>query len=149
MYLWLIVGLSAGAGALIAIQGPINAELSRVVQHPITAAAISSSITAVGLITITILMRTPMPLADRLFAAPWYILVGGGVIGIYGVFALLAFTPILGATAFIGSLVAGMMIASLFVDHFGFIGMDVHPINLWRLLGVVLLAGGVFLIRKF
>ena len=141
--------MSAGAGALIAVQGPINAELSRVTQHPVMAAAISASITAVGLITIAIVMRTPVPLADRMMAAPWYILVGGGLVGIYGVFALLAFTPILGATAFIGSLVAGMMIAALFVDHFGFIGMDVHPINLWRILGVLFLAGGVFLIRKF
>ncbi|CAB1077032.1 hypothetical protein D1AOALGA4SA_4830 [Olavius algarvensis Delta 1 endosymbiont] len=41
------------------------------------------------------------------------------------------------------------MFASLFLDHFGWLGYQVQPINGLRMLGVALLLGGVVLIRIF
>jgi transporter family-2 protein len=45
--------------------------------------------------------------------------------------------------------VAGQMLASLLLDHFGWLGYDLHPMNLWRLAGVILLVAGVVMIRMF
>jgi transporter family-2 protein len=46
-------------------------------------------------------------------------------------------------------IIAGQMLASIFLDHFGIIGYPVHPLNIWRFVGVVLIVGGVVLIRIF
>jgi transporter family-2 protein len=39
--------------------------------------------------------------------------------------------------------------ASIVVDHFGLFHMPVHPANIWRVLGALLMAGGIALIAKF
>jgi transporter family-2 protein len=44
-------------------------------------------------------------------------------------------------------ILAGQAIASLLVDHFGWVGFEEQPITLLRVLGVLLLAGGVALVR--
>ncbi len=54
-----------------------------------------------------------------------------------------------GATALMGAIVAGQMLASLLLDHFGLIGFPVRPLDPWRVAGVGLLVLGVALIRKF
>jgi len=49
----------------------------------------------------------------------------------------------------IALIVSGQMTASLVLDHFGWLGYQLHPINGLRILGVFLLIGGVVLIRLF
>jgi len=46
-------------------------------------------------------------------------------------------------------IVAGQMLASLVLDHFGLIGYPIHPLSGMRMLGVMMLLGGVILIRWF
>jgi transporter family-2 protein len=62
--------------------------------------------------------------------------------------AALLVIPQLGAAAFIALLVAGRMLASLAIDHFGLLGLVQRSVDLPRLLGVMLLIGGVVLIRR-
>jgi len=40
-------------------------------------------------------------------------------------------------------------LASLVVDHFGMVGFGEHPATLGRVLGVILIACGVLLVRLF
>ena len=56
-------------------------------------------------------------------------------------------TPRLGAALMLASTIVGQLGAALVVDHFGWFGSTVVPISFTRLLGVVLLALGVILIR--
>jgi transporter family-2 protein len=55
--------------------------------------------------------------------------------------------PRLGAAMVIALIVAGQMLGSLAFDHFGLLGVPVHPANVPRLMGAALLVGGVILIR--
>jgi transporter family-2 protein len=41
------------------------------------------------------------------------------------------------------------MIVTLIIDHFGLLGVPVKEVSLARIAGIVLIAGGVVLIRKF
>ncbi|MBX9949346.1 MAG: DMT family transporter [Candidatus Obscuribacterales bacterium] len=52
-------------------------------------------------------------------------------------------------TALIASIIGGQLICSLILDQFGLIGFAQHPINLGRIVGVVLLVAGVALIQKY
>ena len=62
--------------------------------------------------------------------------------------ARILLVPKLGAATFIALLVAGQMLASVTLDHFGWIGLAQRPLDLPRAMGVLLLIGGVVLIRR-
>lgn len=59
-----------------------------------------------------------------------------------------ALTPKLGAGGFLLLVVAGQIIASVLVDHFGLMGLATKPINIAKIAGVVLILGGVFLVQS-
>ena len=55
--------------------------------------------------------------------------------------------PKLGAAALFAFILAGQAVASLAVDHFGWVGFDENPVTPGRLLGVALVAAGVAAVR--
>jgi transporter family-2 protein len=57
--------------------------------------------------------------------------------------------PRLGVALTFSLIVAGQMLITLVLDHFGFLGVPVKEVSLMRILGVILITGGVVLIRKF
>ena len=69
--------------------------------------------------------------------------------GAVQVYAGLALVTKVGAGPFVGLTVTAALIMSLMVDHFGWFRMEYHPLNLWRVLGGLLLVAGVTLIAKF
>lgn len=61
--------------------------------------------------------------------------------------AALVLTPTLGAASFIVSVIAGQMLASLLIDHFGLMGLASKPIRLWRVVGVMLILVGMLVVQ--
>jgi transporter family-2 protein len=57
--------------------------------------------------------------------------------------------PKLGAVTLLALLVSGQMLASLVLDHFGWLGYPEHLISIPRVLGVLFLLVGVILVQKF
>ena len=41
------------------------------------------------------------------------------------------------------------LICSVLLDHYGWVGFEVHPVNTWRMVGCALLLAGLFLVSKF
>src|SRR5919108_3997232 len=78
--------------------------------------------------------------------APWWVWIGG-ILGAFYVLGSIVTAPKLGAATLVALILAGQAIASLLVDHYGWVGFEGHPITLVRVAGVVLLAGGVALVR--
>jgi transporter family-2 protein len=89
-----------------------------------------------------------MPALEKLAAAPWWIWVGGLCGANYIVIAILL-APRLGAATLIAVTVAGQMLVSIVLDHFGSVGYPVHPVNAWRIVGAGLVLAGVGLIQRF
>jgi transporter family-2 protein len=54
----------------------------------------------------------------------------------------------LGAALLLASIVVGQLVASLLIDHYGWLGAPVHRISPARLIGAALLVAGVALIRR-
>jgi transporter family-2 protein len=54
----------------------------------------------------------------------------------------------LGTATLLGLALLGQLAMSLAADHFGWMGLPVHPISLTRLAGVALLGAGVWLISR-
>ena len=136
------------AGACSPTQAGINAQLGSVTGHPAVAAAISFIVGAIGLSVYVTMSGAPLPPAKTLIGIPWW-MWSGGILGAFLVFASIILVPKLGAATTLGLIVAGQMITSLALDHFGWVGYEEHPINIWRILGVAMLLGAVVLIKKF
>ena len=134
------------AGAVTSAQPPTNAFLARATGSPVFAALLSFAVGTAVLIVLTLVTQPKVTLAP-LRDLPWYAWAGG----FYGAFfvAVGAYTaPRLGIASLITLAVAGQMIAALAIDHFGALGLDRTPVTPGRLLGVLLVLGGVIMVRR-
>ena len=134
------------AGGATAMQAPTNARLMTAVGSPVNAAFVSFAIgTAVlGLLALMLQSRPDLTAARAL---PWYAWIGG----VYGVIFVVAATwavPRMGVATTVTLMVAGQLIVSLVLDHFGAFGVPKQPINLTRIAGIGLVVAGVLLARR-
>ena len=148
MLSWCLLFAVAVGGFLTPVQASVNATLGRTLGHPVSAAVLSTSVSFTLLLVTALIIRVPLPGAAS-FAGPWWIYVSGGTIGAIFVFFLLFSAPIIGATAMIGAVIAGQLIGSVALDHFGAFGLPQQVLSPGRALGIAFLIGGVLLIRKF
>jgi transporter family-2 protein len=140
--------LAIVAGFCLPTQAGVNANLNLLTRSSILSAAISFAVGTIVLVIYALLLRTPLPAIEDVTRSPWWIWIGGGI-GAFFVVSTIILAPRLGAGAMVASVVAGQMLASMILDHFGLIGYPVHPISALRLVGVIMLFGGVILIRWF
>ena len=133
-------------GALTALQGPTNARLAGAVASPVNAALISFAVGTIALMIVAAALHTKPDMAATraLPPAAWL----GGLYGAVFVVAAAYAVPKLGVATTIVLMVAGQMMLSLILDHFGFMGVPKQPITMTRLAGVAMLIGGVLLVRK-
>jgi len=145
MILFLLLALAAGV--LLPVQAGLNAQLRSALGSPVAAALVSFLVGTVGLATVALLLRTPLPLG-RAWAAtsPWQ--WSGGLIGAVYVLAAIVLAPRLGAATLIAAVVAGQMVTSLVLDQYGLVGFPVHSLTPVRLVGAALVIAGVILIQR-
>jgi bacterial/archaeal transporter family-2 protein len=132
------------AGAMLPIQFGINAQLAEWIGGSVRAAFVSFLVGAVALFVAVLVVARGWP--DRADDAPWWVWTGG-LLGAFYVLGSIVTAPKLGAATLVALILAGQAIASLAVDHFGWVGFEEQPITALRIVGVLLLAGGVALVR--
>ena len=143
----LAIVLAALAGAGLAVQSGTNAVLGRMLGHPMWASFWQFAAGTVLIIAIMIALRVPAPaFAATAATGPWWVWIGF-ITGSYFVVSALSLSPVIGVGGFIAALVAGQMITSLVLDHFGLAGLAVRPLTLARAAGAVLIIAGVLLIQ--
>jgi len=136
------------AGACAPTQAGINAQLRVFTEDPVMAAFISFAVGTIGLFFYVLIVRIPWPATQTLAQLPWW-LWSGGLLGAFLVAITILLVPKLGAATLMGCMIAGQMLASLLLDHYGVVGYPVHPATLWRVLGVMLVVSGVVMIKRF
>ena len=77
----------------------------------------------------------------------WYYLTGG-LLGAAYVTTILVTVRSLGAAGVVAATIAGQLTMSVVVDQFGLLGVNRDPISALKLLGVVLLAVGTYLVVR-
>ena len=144
---WSLVGILAGA--LIALQGPINAQLARGLGMPVAAAAASFVAGSVVLILITLVLSQAQGISIAWRVPPLWMFLAGGCLGAIFVTCALILTPKLGAAATMAFIVAGQLLAGLLLDRLGYFDLAVRELTLGRVGGAVLLLAGALLIRLY
>ena len=144
----LFILLALVAGFAMPTQAGINAQLNLWTKSSVLAAAISFAVGTLVLVVYAGLLRLPLPPIAGASAQPWWAWTGGAL-GAFFVAATIIIAPKLGATTMVALVLAGQLVASLALDHFGWLGYPVHPVSLGRIAGVALVAVGAWMVRYF
>jgi transporter family-2 protein len=78
---------------------------------------------------------------------PWYML-GAGIFGLILYLTISVTLPRVGGTMMMTLIIIGQLSMGIVIDHFGLFGVAMHPIDLPRILGVVALLAGGYLIAR-
>jgi transporter family-2 protein len=141
------IALALAGGAVLPVQGAINARLRSDLDAPLAAGAWSFIVAALAMLAVlAFVARRPPARIDRLNAVPWWGWLGG-VCGAAYVTSVFLLIPEIGVAPTIALTVAGQQIASVFVDRHGLLRLPRRPISAERLTGVATLLGGVALIQ--
>ena len=140
------VVLTAFVGGLIALQAPINSMLGKATGS-FQAAFISFAIGTVVLAVIAAFAKGGFGTMGEATSLSWYYLTGG-VLGAAYVTTVLVTVRELGAGPVVAATIAGQLSASVVLDQFGLLGLPKDPISVGKIVGVVLLSLGVYLIVR-
>ena len=145
---WVVLGLLAGA--VLPLQGAINAQLQRDIGSPPAVGTISFAVAtltiAIVLVVLLALRRTPTPQLRPLRAMPWWGWLGGFCAATY-VTATFLLIPTIGAAVTVALTVTGQQLASAFIDRNGWFRMPRRPLTAPRIGGLVLLIAGSVLVQ--
>ncbi|WP_321389546.1 DMT family transporter [uncultured Desulfuromusa sp.] len=136
--------LIAIGGFAVAVQPSINARLAEKTGF-LQAATVSF---AVGTLILFLLsLSSGQGSFRRIPEAEWWQLTGG-LFGAFFVTMTIVGVPRIGTTAVLALTIVSQLIAGLVMDHYGLFGMRGIPIDYKRMVGIVLLLIGVFLICR-
>jgi len=144
MKILVLMLLAALSACVIPIQAIVNGRLGVVVDNRILAALISFLGGTIALTLILLVTQGVPNLSGK--HIPWY-LCTGGLLGAVFVTAVLSLVPHLGTARIIAATVVGQLIMSLIVDHYGILVVPKAPINPVKVVGGLLLIGGMLLIQ--
>jgi bacterial/archaeal transporter family-2 protein len=146
---WVTLGLLAGA--VLPVQGAINAELDADLDAPLTVGAfsflIATAAMALTLAGLAALRDGHRPQLAALPRIPWWGWLGG-LVGATYVTSVFLLIPELGAAPVVALTVAGQQVASVFADRHGLLRLPRRTISPRRLVGVVVLLVGVALVTS-
>ena len=135
------------AGTTMPLQSSINSGLSSHLGNSIYGAAVSFLGGAV--LSLLILLVTPVgfPPLNRFSGINW-IYFTGGIYGLFIVISVINSVPYAGVASTLACVIAGQLVMSVFFDHFGWLGIDVIRISPQRIIGIILLLAGVYLVQR-
>ena len=138
--------LAAAGGVALVMQQALMTTLRSALGSNVWPGFASYFVGAICMAVLVVALREPIPPVATLARIPWWAW-SAGMFGAIFIALSIFLVPQLGAATFFALLVAGQLIGSMIFDHFGILGLPVNPISLTRMLGALLLVGGVLLIR--
>jgi len=137
----LFAGWTLLAGAGIPLIGVLNSGVARSVGNPWGATAIMFAIAMIVALGLT-LSFYGHPTVTQLTSAPPISYAAGLLIGFYALSATVII-PRFGAASFVAFILIAQLLTSAVVDQFGLFNMPRRPIDLTRLIGLVVIVGGI------
>lgn len=140
--------VAAAFGAMAPTQAGVNMKLRSYMGDPVLAAFVSFTVGTLLLLSYALLARMDWPSVSELSKGPWWMWTGG-FMGAFFVASAVIVAPVLGAGTMMCWMIAGQVVASIILDHYGLIGYAVREVSPQRALGAVLVVVGAVLVKKF
>ena len=145
---WFLYAFAILAGALNTVQSGANVTLNKSLDQPIVAALVVAAVGATVYLLAAPFMGMGLPSPDKVASVPWWAWFGGALGALY-VLSMILIAGRVGAAAFTGLTVTSAIVTSILLDHYGWLGFDVHAAGMWRLLGGAVMIAGLVLVCLF
>lgn len=143
---WSLLAMAFVSGALMPLQAGINGLLAKEVSSALNAATISFLVGTVALLILALLQRDSVSIETFKGLHWWH--WAGGMLGAFFVFTAAFVAPKIGALLFMALVLLGQLSSAIFLDNQGWVGYKETPINVGKIAGLVLILGGVWVIRR-
>lgn len=141
----MVLAFLVGMG--LVIQVGLNMAVARSIGGAPIAAFVNFLVGTAMLSLMLLVLRQDLPSREQLATVPWWAWMGGLLGALYVATATFA-GPRIGALLLLALTFSGQLVGSMLVDHFGLLGFPQQTISVSKLLGVLLLCGGVLLIAR-
>jgi transporter family-2 protein len=134
-------------GITISVQAIVNGQLRVAIGSPLVAAFISFATGTLLLLLLIGITRQPVPSMSALQQVSWPKWTGGALGAFFVTATIIAIQRIPTANLF-ALIITSQFITALLIDHFGWLGAMQSAITPLKLVGVVLLIAGAYLVIK-
>ena len=142
----LFLGIGILAGGLIAIQSVLNASLGQRAGS-FGSVFLLTIVSVVVLVLLILLFPSTANFRTLPGMSEWHVYLGG-VLGVLILAAPIFLVPRIGTTSTLLAIVLGQSLLALVIDHFGLFASPKIEINVIRVIGVLLVAGGAYLVGR-
>lgn len=131
-------------GVAVGLQGPIAAQMSKRV-----GSAASSFVVHVSgaFLSGALLLTRGGENIQNWRSLSWYML-GSGAFGVVLYLTINHTMPRLGATTALALIIIGQLAMGILIDHFGLFGVEIRQLSAIRLIGLILLIAGGYLVVR-
>lgn len=143
--IWILLAVIAGSG--LPIQAGLNSKLAKTGGSPLHAAMISFFVGVIALL-LFVLFTSQNVSWKGLKEAPTYSWLGG-FLGAFYVSVVIYSFPKIGPGLAFGLIISGQLLMSLLMEHFQVLGAQPQPISVGRIAGMLLIIGGLIVMKRF
>ncbi|EOR27706.1 hypothetical protein A500_03261 [Clostridium sartagoforme AAU1] len=143
--------LSLVAGFALTMQSGLNRVLRSKIGNPIISSLISFGVGTLGLAIVLFFTvingSTSLNVSNNIKNIRWWML-SGGLLGAFYILTTILSSPKIGFANMFSLIICGQILLSVIFDHFGLLGNQTHLLTGKRILGVILLILGVYIIQN-
>lgn len=134
-------------GIALTTQASINGQLRSAINSPLLATLLSFLVGTIFLVGVIFFSSQKIPSIATLTTIEWYKYTGG-LLGAFIVLAVILSIQNINPSALFALIVAGQLITALLFEYFGLLDVKQSPLNWTKIIGVILLVVGVYLINR-
>ena len=138
--------LTIVAGILVTIQGPINVQLGKTIGNSYWSTLMTFIVGGLFMLIFALVTKQTTSVGTEQSFKLWQLL--GGIFGAIYVVSIIIVMPVLGVGTATVLLLFAQLVTSMVFDHFGWLGTQIRPFDIYRAVGVILMAIGIYLINK-
>jgi transporter family-2 protein len=139
--------LAVAAGAAIAIQATMNAQLGVLLKSSMMGSTIAFLFSFVFTISAMLLSAKNYPNLAEIKLVPLYLWYTGGALSAFGVGMFYYLIPKMGVGPMMSFALSGQILIAIIASHVGWFHLPIKPINTFKIIGAILLIGGILLIN--
>ena len=143
---WSLLAMAFVSGALMPLQAGINGLLAKEVSSVLNAATVSFLVGTMALLALALFQRDTVSIESLKNLHWWH--WAGGLLGAFFVFTAAFVAPRIGALLFMVLVLLGQLSSAVFLDHQGWVGYKDIPINFGKIAGLLLILGGIWVVRR-
>lgn len=135
-------------GVLLSMQGGLNSQLGVLLKNPLLATLVVYLFSTMFALIFVLISVKNVPTIQQIKAVPIYLWFTGAFFSVLGISLYYYTIPKLGISTMISIGLFGQILFSVAAGHFGWFGLPHEPIDIKRIVGVLAMFLGIFLINN-